>query len=213
MKCAIRWAASLYPRAWRERYGVEFQALLDDVGGSWREVFNVLGGAIQMRLFQTRSTLAVVTLLATSGAIVAGAISFTGRQYAAIVAFQIEVPPGPAIPVSQQIDTVRHTIALADFTADIQRDIHIEPRSSAIIVTLPYGDKAKSLMAVRRLVDMIHLKRANIPPFIRPTEVRLTEVSGWIWPKILSYAAIGVVAGGLLGLMTAYARRAPAHAA
>ena len=32
MKTLVRWAARLYPAAWRERYGGELEALLEDVG-------------------------------------------------------------------------------------------------------------------------------------------------------------------------------------
>src|SRR5262245_39871113 len=35
----------LYPRAWRERYGDEFLALIADVGLTWREVVDVIGAA------------------------------------------------------------------------------------------------------------------------------------------------------------------------
>jgi hypothetical protein len=47
-----RWiaiAAKLYPRRWRERYGAEFDALMEDVDADWRELANVLGGAVKMQ--------------------------------------------------------------------------------------------------------------------------------------------------------------------
>jgi hypothetical protein len=49
MKPFIRIAAKLYPRAWRERYGAEFEALLDDTGTDARIAFNVLIQAIAMQ--------------------------------------------------------------------------------------------------------------------------------------------------------------------
>ena len=49
MRNLIRWATKLYPPAWRDRYGVEFDALLNEVGPSWRDLFNVLGGALSVR--------------------------------------------------------------------------------------------------------------------------------------------------------------------
>ena len=48
-----RWiarVAALYPRSWREEYGNEFDALLDDVKPGWRVFANVLGGAMKMHL-------------------------------------------------------------------------------------------------------------------------------------------------------------------
>ena len=50
MKKLVRLAAHLYPSSWRHRYGAEFDALLQDTGSGWRDVFDVLGGAIGMQL-------------------------------------------------------------------------------------------------------------------------------------------------------------------
>jgi len=48
----------LYPRAWRERYGEEFLALLDDRPLSLKHVFDVVAGAADARLAGWRSALA-----------------------------------------------------------------------------------------------------------------------------------------------------------
>lgn len=40
----------LYPRAWRERYGEEFVALIEQSGGGWRCLVNVASGATRERL-------------------------------------------------------------------------------------------------------------------------------------------------------------------
>ena len=50
MKRWIAFVAVLYPRSWRDEFGDEFGALLDDVKPSWRVFRNVLGGAIQMQI-------------------------------------------------------------------------------------------------------------------------------------------------------------------
>jgi hypothetical protein len=62
----------LYPRRWRERYGVEFDALLDDVRPGWRELANVLKGALAM---QVRHFGAMAAGLAVAGALVAVMVS------------------------------------------------------------------------------------------------------------------------------------------
>src|SRR5580658_6311591 len=54
--------AKLYPRRWRERYGAEFHALLDDSGADGRTAFNVLTGAMVMQV-QTWKTWGPVVLL------------------------------------------------------------------------------------------------------------------------------------------------------
>jgi hypothetical protein len=42
MRAWIALAAKLYPRRWRERYGAEFDALMEDVEPDGRELANVL---------------------------------------------------------------------------------------------------------------------------------------------------------------------------
>jgi hypothetical protein len=55
MKLLIRFAAKLYPRSWRERYGAEFDALLDDIGANPRIALNVLTEAIDMQVQRSKT--------------------------------------------------------------------------------------------------------------------------------------------------------------
>jgi Gram-negative bacterial TonB protein C-terminal len=50
MRALIRWAARLYPEAWRERYAAEFDALLEDISPSLVDLCDVLCGALRARL-------------------------------------------------------------------------------------------------------------------------------------------------------------------
>jgi Gram-negative bacterial TonB protein C-terminal len=50
MRTLLRWAARLYPARWRDRYGDEFAALLEDISPSFADLWNVLGGAVRVRL-------------------------------------------------------------------------------------------------------------------------------------------------------------------
>ena len=50
MRLLIRWAARLYPEAWRARYGDEFDALLDDMSPSPRDVYDVLVDVLRVRM-------------------------------------------------------------------------------------------------------------------------------------------------------------------
>src|SRR5882672_2232496 len=73
MRNLIRFAAWLYPRRWRERYGVEFDALLEDVRPGWLELLNVLKGAVAM---QIRHLGPMAAGFAVAGALVAGLVSW-----------------------------------------------------------------------------------------------------------------------------------------
>src|SRR5690349_14859352 len=69
MKPLLRAIALLYPHAWRARYGHEFEALVEDMTPGWRDVPNVLFGAIVMHL----SKPSVITLAA--GLTLAGSLA------------------------------------------------------------------------------------------------------------------------------------------
>src|SRR5271154_6959268 len=45
-----RWLVRLYPRDWRERYGEEFEALLQHGTGGFRSLVNVLCSALRERV-------------------------------------------------------------------------------------------------------------------------------------------------------------------
>jgi len=50
MRNWIRLAARLYPARWRQRYGEELDALIEDSGEGWRDVLDVGVGGITMQL-------------------------------------------------------------------------------------------------------------------------------------------------------------------
>ncbi|MGE3344696.1 MAG: hypothetical protein AB7L71_14795, partial [Vicinamibacterales bacterium] len=46
----MRLIVRLYPRAWRQRYGDELEALIEDTGPGWRVAADVARGAAMMHL-------------------------------------------------------------------------------------------------------------------------------------------------------------------
>lgn len=74
-----RWIAlvgRLYPRAWRERYGEEFDALLDDATADWHQLLNVTLGAITMQVSNHIAYLKAAGALALAGGLLAMAVSY-----------------------------------------------------------------------------------------------------------------------------------------
>jgi len=75
MKRVIRAAAWLYPRRWRERYGSEFEALIEDARVDWRSLLDVVKGAAKMQFSRWGfGRIAVVTMFA--GAVIAAVIAY-----------------------------------------------------------------------------------------------------------------------------------------
>ena len=71
MRQLIRWVARLYPAGWRERYAAELDALIDDIQPKWQDLFNVLLGALRMRM-ATGNCLKIVASAGLAGALAAG---------------------------------------------------------------------------------------------------------------------------------------------
>ena len=119
MKALMRLAAKLYPSAWRERYGDEFDALIEDSGATWPTAFDVWKGAMAMQL---RSK---------SGSWVVGAFSVVPIALAATLA----TSPNPAAKTqisgysasNKQInDTAQRLLSPKMVQALIERH-HLEP--------------------------------------------------------------------------------------
>jgi hypothetical protein len=72
MKSLIRFVAILYPPRWRDRYGTEFDAMLQDGDPDLWDLFDVLKGALAMRL---RSIRLITAAFMISSALVAGFVS------------------------------------------------------------------------------------------------------------------------------------------
>jgi hypothetical protein len=59
MRNWIRLAARLYPARWRQRYGEELDALIEDSGGGWRDVLDVAIGGISVQLAGRQAMIAL----------------------------------------------------------------------------------------------------------------------------------------------------------
>jgi len=76
MKRFIRLLVWLYPGCWRRRYRTEFEALLEDIRSGWQDLFNVIRGALEMRM--TIGKLGIsAAIFGIAGGLVAAALSFT----------------------------------------------------------------------------------------------------------------------------------------
>lgn len=74
----IRFAGRLYPAPWRRRYRIEFEALLEDASRDWRDVLDVLLGALRMQM--TTWTFGKIVV----GFGVAGALLCSGGSFIAL---------------------------------------------------------------------------------------------------------------------------------
>jgi hypothetical protein len=110
MKRLLRAAARLYPRVWRDRYGEEFDALLDDVTPRGRDVLNIVVGALIMQI----SRLALVPVaMAVAGAIAGAALSLAMPPAFASSSYVLVGVPGTAADAGERGQRIRTAIEAA----------------------------------------------------------------------------------------------------
>ncbi len=171
MKRLIR----LYPRAWRERYGDEFEALLDDVALGWRDAANIVRGALKMHL-NGGSLLKLSAVLGAVGLIVGAAASFTTeKQYISTGAVRIESELGAEDRVPQAVTAALSRGSLAEIVQRPSLDLYRPERArvpmedvietmrkairivknpnGTVEISFSYSDAAKAEATVRALMN------------------------------------------------------------
>ncbi len=119
--------ARLYPKTWRERYGAEFGALLEDVPPNWRTSANMLKGALAMQL-RTWNFRRIFLAAELAGLLAAtGILLAIPRQYASEAVLRVRSANGAEIgdallDVSTQVLSQRSLSMIADSEALYPRD-------------------------------------------------------------------------------------------
>ncbi len=165
MKRWIAFAAALYPRKWRDEYGEEFVALLDDLEPRWRVFVNVLGGAIRMQITTGTNWLKLAAATAGFGAIVAAGASFAvAPQYVSSAVISVTPQPDPVRPASQQEIRKRAAERVAGMEAEI-----LSRTSLSQIVQDPSLDLYKKERSRIPLEAVLRQMRDNIRIHARPS--------------------------------------------
>lgn len=200
-------AAALYPRAWRERYGAEFRALLDDLAPSLRDCFNVLGGALWMRI-TSEAAWKLAGGMALAGAILAAFLSYRApARYESTAS--VEMAPGAQpnaaerasvrlIELSQVVVTrktledlirefglyksERRQLPMEEIVTRIEeRDLHFTWSNSQplkLSIAFAYPDRVKAQAVLRELLAKM-----------RDRSETLVERRERLWPKYFSTSA------------------------
>jgi uncharacterized protein involved in exopolysaccharide biosynthesis/uncharacterized protein (DUF433 family) len=153
MNRLTRFAVRLYPKAWRERYGVEFAALLDELQPDLRGSLDIVKGALQMRAthWNLGAILAVSGLL---GAVVAFGISFSiPKKY--VSSAVIRITPGQ----SESVPGAAIDQAVGDHINSMSQAIFSRTVLTTIVFRMGLYQTERSQMPIE---DVIELMRKNI---------------------------------------------------
>jgi hypothetical protein len=156
MKRILKLLARFYPSAWHDRYGAEFDALLEDRQASVRDVFDVLWGAMKMQM-TTGSFWRIALACSFAGLLAAVAISFAMPvRYESQTVFTIApARGGPALSAGGDREQIIASLGNAfsrDFLASLIQTMSLYPRERA---RMPLSD------VVSRMQRDIHARPAS----------------------------------------------------
>jgi hypothetical protein len=121
MRRFLKLLARLYPVEWRRRYGVEYEALLEEREPRVRDVFDVLLGAINMQM-TTWSFARIVLVCSLVGALVAVGISFAQpRMYMSQTVISVEAA-GPQVTDRYIAGLLKDWLSPESLTSIIERE-------------------------------------------------------------------------------------------
>jgi len=151
MRPLIHFFAMLYPPRWRQRYGAEFDVLIDDASPTAKTALNVFTGAIsmQIRMWKVGKILAVGGL---AGALVALGIALAmPKQYTSISV--VKITPSSPQEMADNINSMANSI--------------LSRRSlTQTVNVLGLYQSQRARMPIEDVIDMMHRNIAIRP--VRP---------------------------------------------
>lgn len=218
MRGLLRLLIGFYPAAWRRRYGLELEALMEDAGWSWRDVPSVFAEAVRLQVTRKDFAICVGGFMAVGLAIAvvlalripdtyASAMELHGKS---LFGYSEATSRSALLAIIRRYDLYRDDmkrIPLED-VVDRMREKHLHVRLVApevLTVTFSHPDPAIARAVVRDVSNWIVLGLRNSTVAILPNP-RVTLESGW--PDRIQVIAIGLGLGLIGGLSLLWAKRA-----
>jgi len=224
MRRLIQLSTRLYPASWQQRYREEFHALLEEMTPRWRDVFNILQGAIQMQL-RSLELWKLAAALGLVGALAGGAVALSSSPSYTSTAILRSSSPAVADPFSIIAELARAALSdrtlasviehehlyestgakasLPEAVAKMKKDIRLSSTgSNGLSIEFRYRDAAKGISAMNALRERVTLAWQNA----LPGEVRTLDIASLpavpSGPDYLGTAGLGLAFGVLVAIMT-----------
>jgi hypothetical protein len=227
--------ARLYPRPWRERYGEEFSALLEDINPSPTAAFNIFTGAVGMQIrtwsygwmFAISAALAIAAFAAMLVAIPKTYVSQGTLLFNGAVPFK-QADIDSLVEIAQQVEShgnltglitsqnlyshQRSRMEFQDVIELMRRSVRIEPAAGQgslkmIVVGFVYPDPGIAQRVTGRLLDSLIDQSKN-----STTSLRALDPASLPLRPLRSIPSIAIAALFLglltLGLLSLFRRRA-----
>jgi hypothetical protein len=221
MRRTIRWIIRLYPRCWRERYGPEFDALLEDVKPRWSDIADIAKEVVQMQ-FATWNPGKITVALAIIGTLVAGvtairipdtylstAVLKPGRSDGESVDKMVRTAMtrgalSKIINDEHLYEAERAVKPLEEVVDKMRRAVQIKAGQGDFTVSFMYPDEAKTQHTTG---DLVRLLQQTASPTMALEVLELANSQGPVYPNRLTIILVGLACGVLLGAMIAGLRR------
>ena len=235
MSWIARLMTRLYPRWWRQRYGVELQALVEDSSPTWWTVFDVGKEGLAMQLRDSRSPLYMVLGCALLGAAIGTAVfAATPPRWAYTYSIEVHSSGEPRETRAQAVASQafrddnlsrlmerfglyrdeRNGQPLADALRRFRRDVSVMLTAPGLNVSFSYPDEGKARQVVENLTRLIIEANLRVAEADGGQALDRYRVAGPPrqapdGPNAVALAAFGLGAGLLAGLaLAAWRRRA-----
>jgi hypothetical protein len=219
MNRLFRLAVRLYPSSWRQRYAREFEALLEDVQPGWRELIDVISGALTM---QIKTLGAIPVLCALAGAIVGGIVALrTPEVFASSATIGLKARD-MANRESATVQELRVSLEKALGASSGTREatsvtLHRDDSAQITLLKLTYLDRdpAQAQRVAEQLIAAIatqNSERAGSIEVLDAPDLPRSPIRPDYPITVASGGGAGLVAGGV-ALLLLRSRRRPATVA
>ncbi len=212
----MSWLVRLYPKRWRERYGAELSALMEDAGGGWR--WDVVAEALRMH-FTHWSVARLIVAGGLLGAVIGGiwTLALPARYASEVVMRSTDGPDSVALVFQQSMSRQKLSAVIRKYNLysyetahmpmeevieKMRRDIRIgnwNEGTNLVSVRYANGDGKTAQAVANELAQESQTERFRI---IRPPS-EATRAEGPARLLIVGIGlALGLAAGAMFGVVT-----------
>jgi uncharacterized protein involved in exopolysaccharide biosynthesis len=196
MKTLLRFAVWLYPSSWRRRYGAELEGLLDDLRPGWRDVFDLMNGALTMQI----RTLRMIPVVGAVAGLVVGAVIVlrTPAVFASSATILIKAENGEELRVRLARAFGESGATKAGTLVKLWKE---ESKDTTVVLTYQDRDPAQAQRVATKLTDAITNEPSASATILSAPDLPQSPIKRDYPTTVASGGGIGLMLGALVSLL------------